>query len=131
MPGSLDDSQNRADESSNQEAIRTSLLAWSCWVMGKLDQSPARHHRLLLEQLDLVSKGEIDRLMVLMPPGSAKSTYGSLLFPTWRFAQHPASSVIAASHTASLAEHFGRQARELVREYGDQLGYALHGGRQA
>ncbi len=70
--------------------------------------------------------------MVLMPPGSAKSTYASLLFPAWWFTLHPDSSVIAASHTTSLAEHFGRQVRELVREYGDQLGYGLHNtGRKA
>jgi predicted phage terminase large subunit-like protein len=86
----------------------------------------------LLKQLDSICRGEIDRLMVLMPPGSAKSTYASLLFPAWWFTLHPDSSVIAASHTTSLAEHFGRQVRELVREYGDQLGYGLHNtGRKA
>ena len=69
--------------------------------------------------------------MVLMPPGSAKSTYASLLFPAWWFTQHPDSSVIATSHTTSLAEHFGRQVRELVREYGITLGYGLHAGQQA
>jgi hypothetical protein len=69
--------------------------------------------------------------MVLMPPGSAKSTYGSLLFPAWWFTQHPASSVIATSHTRSLAENFGWQVRELIREYGNELGYTLRAGRQA
>jgi len=69
--------------------------------------------------------------MVLMPPGSAKSTYASLLFPAWWFTQHPASSVIATAHTTSLAEHFGRQVRELVREYEDLLGYGLHAARKS
>jgi predicted phage terminase large subunit-like protein len=69
--------------------------------------------------------------MVLMPPGSAKSTYASLLFPAWWFTQHPYSSVIVTSHTASMAEDFGHQVRELVREYEDQLGYGLQRGRQA
>ncbi|MEJ0016763.1 MAG: phage terminase large subunit [Acetobacteraceae bacterium] len=70
--------------------------------------------------------------MVLMPPGSAKSTYASLLFPAWWFTQHPASAVIATSYTTNLAEHFGRQVRELVREYGEPLGYDLQsGGRHA
>ena len=69
--------------------------------------------------------------MVLMPPGSAKSTYASILYPAWWFTQHPVSSVIATSHTTSLAEHFGRQARELVQRNGSQLGYGLHAGQQA
>jgi hypothetical protein len=85
----------------------------------------------LLDRLDSVCRGEIDRLMVLMPPGSAKSTYASLLFPAWWFTQHPASSMIATSHTASMAEYFGRQVRELVREHGDLLGYGLHASRKA
>jgi predicted phage terminase large subunit-like protein len=85
----------------------------------------------LLEQLERICHGDIDRLMVLMPPGSAKSTYASLLFPAFWFTQHPDSSVIATSHTMSLAEHFGRQVRELIREYRDPLGYGLNARRQA
>ena len=132
MPGSSHDSQNGAEKSRQYQSIRSSLLSWASWVLAKSEQSPALHHCLLLKQLDAVCRGEIDRLMVLMPPGSAKSTYGSLLFPAWWFTQHPNSSVIATSHTTSLAEHFGRQVRELVREYGDELGYELHrAGRQA
>ena len=131
MPGSSHDSQNQTEESSQHQAIRSSLLAWASWVMAKSEQRPALHHCLLLNQLTSVCRGEIDRLMVLMPPGSAKSTYASLLFPAWWFTQHPDSSVIATSHTTSLAEQFGRQVRELVREYGDQLGYGLHPSRKA
>ena len=48
-----------------------------------LDQAPARHHQLLNDTLQKVADGEIKRLMVFMPPGSAKSTYGSTLFPAW------------------------------------------------
>ena len=131
MPGSSHNSQNRADESSQHRAIGSDLLTWASWVMARSGQSPAPHHRLLLKQLELMSRGEMDRLMVLMPPGSAKSTYASLLYPAWWFTQHPNSSVITTSHTKSLAEHFGRQVREMVREYAQLLGYGLHSGPQA
>ena len=30
-----------------------------------------------------------------------------------------------------MAEYFGRQVRELVREHGDLLGYGLHASRKA
>ena len=69
--------------------------------------------------------------MVLMPPGSAKSTYASVLFPAWWFIQHPKSSVIAASHTADLAAHFGRQVRALVTEHSAVLGYRLNADSRA
>jgi len=65
--------------------------------------------------------------MLLMPPGSAKSTYTSVLFPPWWLTRHPASSIISASHTADLAAHFGRQVRATVREHEERLGYTLAG----
>ena len=69
--------------------------------------------------------------MVLMPPGSAKSTYVSVLFPTWWLHRRPRSAVIAACHTADLAEHFGRQVRRLVAEHAPVLGYGLAAGDRA
>jgi predicted phage terminase large subunit-like protein len=49
-----------------------------------------------------------------MPPGHAKSTYASVLFPAWYLSRTPAASVIACSHTQQLAERFGRQVRNIV-----------------
>ena len=40
-----------------------------------------KHHLVWLDCLQRVEDGEIKRLMGLMPPGSAKSTYTSILFP--------------------------------------------------
>lgn len=74
---------------------------------------PAVHHRLLLSALEEVERGDCPRLMVCMPPGSAKSTYTSQIFPAWYLGKHPDRSVIAASHTQELAERFGRRVRNL------------------
>jgi len=52
--------------------------------------------------------------MVFMPPGSAKSTYASILAPAWMIGRNGKRSIIAASHTATLAERFGRKVRNLV-----------------
>ncbi len=108
-----------------------SLLEWASQVVREQGQVPAAHHRLLLWELEAISRGEFDRLMVLMPPGSAKSTYASILFPAWWFGQHPSSSVIATCHTASLARHFARQARQVVARCGGRLGYGLEAGSRA
>lgn len=75
---------------------------------------PAKHHLLLIEALEAVERGEIERLMVCMPPGSAKSTYTSVEFPAWFLGRNPALSVIAASHTQELAERFGRRVRNIA-----------------
>jgi len=76
----------------------------------------ASHHELLTEALDEVEKGECDRLLVMMPPGSAKSTYGSVYFPEYFAGRNPQLSIIAASHTTELAERFGRRVRNGVDE---------------
>jgi predicted phage terminase large subunit-like protein len=101
-------------------------LSWWCRAaLEPVSQAPALHHLKIIERLEALSRGEIDRLMVLAPPGSAKSTYISTLFPVWWFAQHPQSSIIAASHTAELAERFGRRVRNLILEHAVSLGYGL------
>jgi predicted phage terminase large subunit-like protein len=94
---------------------------------------PAAHHRLLIEHLEAVERGEIDRLMVCMPPGSAKSTYTSVEFPPWFLGRNPQQNVIAASHTQELAETFGRRARNVVAsdEYGAVFGFGLNMDSQA
>lgn len=92
---------------------------------------PARHHLALIDALEEVARGRVDRLMVQMPPGAAKSTYASVLFPAFWFARHPRSEVIAASHTASLAEWFGRRLRTMIGEDGARFGLLLDAGSRA
>jgi len=87
--------------------------------------TPAAHHRFLLKSLALITDGKVKRLLVLMPPGSAKSTYTSVIFPVWWFMQHPRSSVIAASHTVALVEHFSRRIQALIDEHHHKIGFAL------
>lgn len=69
--------------------------------------------------------------MVLMPPGSAKSTYVSTLFPPWYLSRRPDHALIAASHTAELAERFGRRVRNTINEYAPTLGITLSPDIQA
>ena len=104
---------------------RRDLTAWCIEALAPVDQWPARHHRLLLSYLERVARGEIDRLLVTMPPGSAKSTYCSVLFPAWFFAQRPHLNMIGASHGSGLAEDFSRNIQNYIRQHSDLLGYGL------
>lgn len=76
--------------------------------------TPSKHHDYLLSELQAVERGEVTNLMVLMPPGSAKSSYSSVLFPSYFMGRHPEKSVIAVSHTDELAARFGRRVRNVV-----------------
>lgn len=80
-----------------------------------------------MEGLEAVERGDIERLMVCMPPGSAKSTYTSVIFPAWFMGRNANKSVIAASHTQELAERFGRRVRNIVAgaDYSNLFGLTL------
>ena len=101
------------------------LLGFSRHAMAGMARVPARHHELLIEKLDDVTEGRCDRLMVQMPPGSAKSTYGSILFPAYFLSRHKTAQIIATAHTASLADYFGRHVRKAIAEHGEWLGVTL------
>jgi predicted phage terminase large subunit-like protein len=75
---------------------------------------PAAHHKLLIDHLEAVERGEIDKLMVWMPPGSAKSTYTSVLFPPWFMGRNEKLPVLGVSNTTELAERFSRRARNIT-----------------
>jgi hypothetical protein len=113
------------DRETWRRECQNSLGAWCIEALSPAEQRPAPHHWLLIRHLDMIARGKIDRLMVLMPPGSAKSTYASVLFPPWWFGRHPDGTVIAASHTAELAERFGRRVRNLVASSGGVFDYHL------
>ncbi len=106
-------------------APQLSLLDWALHVGEPQSHTIAAHHHLIIEKLNDIAAGRIDRLMLLLPPGHGKSTYASSIFPAWWFTRHPATSIISACHTDSLASHFARHTRALVRENAETLGYEL------
>jgi predicted phage terminase large subunit-like protein len=75
-----------------------------------------RHHLLWLDCLQRVEDGEIKRLMGLMPPGSAKSTYTLVLFPVHVMGRRPGHQVIVANYGSDLPRKWGRKARSIVRQ---------------
>ncbi len=100
-------------------------------VLTPLGQTPARHHGWLMDELSALAEGDCDRLMVLMPPGSAKSTYASVIFPAWWLLTQGRTDVLAASHTESLGAHFGRRVRGVLSEHGAAEGILARDDRAA
>ena len=111
MPATEISPQEAAKELLNRKASRSRLGAF-CQRIGNV--IPARHHKFLIEKLEDVEESRIKRLMIFMPPGHAKSTYTSILFPPWFMGRNPTKQIIGASHTAELAESFGRRVRNIV-----------------
>jgi predicted phage terminase large subunit-like protein len=76
----------------------------------------AAHHTLILEAADRCIAKRYGRLMLFMPPGSAKSTYGSVIVPSYAMGKRPGYRVIAASYGDDLARKMGRRTRSVVRQ---------------
>ena len=76
---------------------------------------PAAHQRYICDTLERgILNDEWDDCVICIPPGGAKSTYGSHCLPAWFLGHFPDKNVILASHTASLAEKWSRRVRDTV-----------------
>ena len=112
-------------EERERRDCRKSLLKWATKSLEPLGQSPAAHHRLLIRELEAAIHGRTPRLMINLPPGSAKTTYSTIIAPAWALAQRPNLDVICASNTGLMAEGFSRRTQSLIRDHADTLGYTL------
>lgn len=76
----------------------------------------ASHHILLLNKLQETMSRPYGRLMVFMPPGSAKSTYATVVAPTWIMAKIPEYRIILGSYNIELAKKQGAKARNICQQ---------------
>jgi len=69
--------------------------------------------------------------MIFAPPGSAKSSYVSRLFPNWYLANHHGHNVLFATHTTTFSDKWGRLVRNDIDEHKLLLGLELAADSQA
>jgi predicted phage terminase large subunit-like protein len=118
--------------SASEELARRRRVRRSMEELSKLcELTPAAHHLYIMKHLEQVTRGELDRLLISAPPGSAKSTLASVFFPAFFLANHPAAQIVTCSHTQDLAERFGRRVRNLISEHSAVLGLELSDDSQA
>ena len=67
----------------------------------------------LAEALESIERGELKRLLVLMPPRHGKSEIVSLRFPCWYLAKHPEDYIVQAGYAESIALTHSRKARDI------------------
>lgn len=83
-----------------RSAARESLAAYSEYVF---ELEPAPHHRVLIDGLEAIERGDLRRLLVIFPPGHAKSTITSIIYPTWYLGRHPRAMIVGVTITDTLA----------------------------
>ena len=116
-----------ARELLQRRAIRRSLTEYARYK----GFNPARHHRHIIAEIESFLESDDEILLLAAPPGSAKSTYLSQLFPPWYLARYPGNSILAATHSVEFAERWGRRCRNDVAADGRVLGIELAGDSQA
>lgn len=75
-----------------------------------------RHLAHIREALDRVTRGEIKRLMLFVPPRHGKSEMVTIRYPVWRLEENPTQRVIIGAYNATLAAKFSRKARNIARQ---------------
>lgn len=96
------------------ESARTDLAAYAALLYPKF--ALPHHIQRIIEELEAVERGEVDRLIIALPPRHGKSLVTSQLFPSWYLGRHPDRSVILTSYGAELAVDFGRKVRAFVAD---------------
>ncbi len=104
--------QTAARELLSRREARKALLRFTEYTLP--NYIAANHHTLIADKLEALERGDIDRLMINMPPRHGKSELASRRFPAWFLGRNPDKSVIAASYNSDLATDFGRQVRNIV-----------------
>ncbi|MBH8599082.1 MULTISPECIES: phage terminase large subunit [unclassified Thermoactinomyces] len=82
---------------------------------------PSRHSDLICRKLEQVERGEVDRLMIFMPPRHSKSMTVSETFPSWFIGRNPERRVILTSYGETLARKFGRANKHKIAEFGKKI----------
>ena len=72
----------------------------------------------LIRTLDALEKDTLgtNNLLITMPPRHAKSTFGTVLFPSYFMARNPQRFIMSCSYNSQLATDFGRQVRSVVEQ---------------
>lgn len=76
----------------------------------------ALHHEIILDATQRCIAKHRGRTMLFLPPGSAKSTYATVVSTTWAMGANPNFRAITVSYGTDLARKFGRRMRSIVKQ---------------
>lgn len=84
------------------------------WLFKPIETAVARHHVVTMEAIERCIRTDYGRLIILEPPGSAKSTYGSVVGPTWAMGKFPGLRVLMTSYAGTPIIRHSKRARQIV-----------------
>ena len=91
----------------NNDFLKFVKSVWPDFIQGE-------HHKKIADQFNRLATGDINRLIINMPPRHTKSEFASFLLPAWMIGKNPKLKIIQTTHTAELAVRFGRKSKTLI-----------------
>lgn len=72
------------------------------------------HIEAICEHLEAVTRGEIKRLIINIPPRTCKSTLVSVLWPCWEWTENPEHRYVCSSYSGILSTRDTLRSRRLI-----------------
>lgn len=69
----------------------------------------------ICQHLEAVTRGEITRLLMNVPPGTMKSLLTGVIWPAWEWIDHPQRRFISTAHKQDLAIRDNLKCRRLIQ----------------
>lgn len=88
------------------------------WLFKPIETSVAKHHIVTMEAIERCIRADYGRLIIMEPPGSAKSTYASVVGTTWAMGAFPGLRVLMTGYAGTPIIRHSKRARQIV---GSQL----------
>lgn len=98
--------------------VSLSQFVRMCWpvVEPAAVFEPNWHIDCICEHLEAVTYGQIRRLIINVPPGTAKSLIVSVLWPAWQWLVEPSWRMLCITHSLGLAMRDADRCRSLIKD---------------
>lgn len=93
---------------------RTSMIAYIRMVAPWFTVEEV--HCAIALHLEAMISGELDRLLITMPPRTGKSLMGSVFFPSFWAGNYPSDKILQVGHSVELSRGFSLDVRSTMRE---------------
>lgn len=85
-------------------------------IYTPIESRIALHHYIIMMEIQRCIETARGRLMIFAPPGSAKSTYASVVGTSWALGRRPNQQVILASYGSGIAAKQSRKVRTICKD---------------
>lgn len=99
------------------EQAQPAPLAFGAWLRTVSPEMmwDAPHLAHIRREVGRITRREIDRLMLFVPPRHGKSEMCTVRYPVWCLERDPTTTVIVGAYNKTLAENFSRKSRRLAK----------------